>query len=671
MKNGKQDLESLLEENRRLSEQLAELRRYRSILDIIPQTVGLTDADGRISYSNAAGFSSFRYEAEDLGSGIAIFDLIAPEDLPRAKADFLRLAADSRSVAGEYRALRKDGSSFPAYIYSSRIMEEGRFAGASCIILDISRQKETEKRLIDSQDELKKAQALLRAAIEQSAAGIMIAVAPDCQMLMVNAAAGGILGQDKLQSLAISDQNRRAIGWRMRTPEGRELALDEYPLERTVRHGDSFDNEEFVIRRADGTERWILVSGGPVHNETGEIIAGIILFPDITEIKQSEKELRKVQTLESLGILAGGIAHDFNNILTVLLGNLSLLRLGFPPGDPDLALLDDMGLAIARAERLTFQLLTFAKGGAPIKETAGLEEIVRDSASFVLRGSAVQCRYSIQPGLWPAELDKGQISQVIQNLVMNAVQSMPSGGEMEIEVDNLSIGGEGAEKAVGQGAKLPAGDYVRIAVRDRGEGIPPGLIHRIFDPYFTTKAKGTGLGLAIAYSIMRKHGGEVTVESEEGVGSTFRIFLPASPNEDAGAPRPEARLMRADGLVLVMDDEPSLRSVLCRFLQHLGLKTIAVADGREAVRAFEQARRDGQRIICAILDLTIPGGMGGLDTLRVLRDIDPGVKAIVCSGYSQDPVMARHLDYGFSGILKKPFGLAQVSQAIEAVQSAK
>jgi PAS domain S-box-containing protein len=672
------DLKGLMEENERLRRELSECRRRESVLDRIPQTIGLTDQAGGIIYANAASFSAFRYDPEDLARGLSVFDFMAAEDEQRARAAFARLAAERKPIAAEFTARRKDGTVFPAFIFSNPYEDESGFRGAASVIIDISAQKEAEKRLGDSQEELKKAQALLREAIEQTSAGIMIALAPDCQMLMVNEAAERILGQDCLLSLAISNQNERAITWSMRKPDGHGLAIVDYPLERTISHGDSFSNKEFLIGRKDGSERWILVSGGPVHNETGEIIAGIIVFPDITEIKQTEKDMRKVQTLESLGMLAGGIAHDFNNILTVLLGNLSLLKLGFQPDDPDLALLDDMGLAISRAERLTFQLLTFAKGGAPIKETASLEEIVRDSSGFVLRGSTVQCRYSIPKDLWPAELDKGQISQVIQNLVMNAVQAMPSGGEMRIKAENATLGitngrtsGKAARRASTGERRLPPGEYVRISVRDHGAGISREHIGRIFDPYFTTKEKGSGLGLAIAYSIMHRHGGDISVESEEGSGSEFTILLPASPGKDSASRPAEACLVRAEGLVLVMDDEPGLRSVLCKFLQRLGLKTIAAADGREAVRAFEQARREGQSFLFAILDLTIPGGMGGLETFGALREIDPDVKAIVCSGYSQDTIMSSYMEYGFSGILKKPFDLSQVSQVVEALQREK
>ncbi len=383
-----------------------------------------------------------------------------------------------------------------------------------------------------------------------------------------------------------------------------------------------------------------------------------------------EAELQRATRLESLGLLAGGIAHDFNNLLTIIIGNLSMAGLG---KDLDREVRDNVlaaSRATMRARDLTQQLLTFAKGGSPVRNTLALPELVRDVAEFVLRGSGVHCDFSFAPELWPAHADKGQISQVVQNLVLNAVQAMAEGGHMQIGLAN-------EELAAGASRVLAPGRYLRLDISDTGAGIAPDVLPRIFDPYFTTKRTGNGIGLATVYSIVRKHGGHITVDSTLEVGTTFRLWLPASANPGAGTSPPLPATATEDsanslsGRVLLMDDESAIRTLASQMMEHLGLDVYSVADGTAAVDEYSRALRDGRRYDLVVLDLTVPGGLGGLQALRRLRAIDPEVIAVVSSGYSADEVMASYRSHGFRAIVPKPYGIGELARALRPLLSSE
>jgi CheY-like chemotaxis protein len=385
------------------------------------------------------------------------------------------------------------------------------------------------------------------------------------------------------------------------------------------------------------------------------------VFQDITMKRQTEAELQKMEKLTSLGILAGGIAHDFNNILTGILGNISLAMLTTPQQEQVSQRLVEAEQATLRARDLVQQLLTFAKGGAPVKELASLEEIIRDSATFTCRGSQVRCDFVWPPDLWPAEVDPGQVSQVIQNLVINAIQAMPTGGAIAICAENITLQDD-------QGLPLPPGKYVKIKVRDCGLGIPPDYLPKIFDPYFSTKQKGSGLGLATAYSIIKNHEGYMTVESTLGKGTTFYIYLAASAKKIKSAPRGSAALLhKGKGRILVMDDDAGVRQVAGKILTHLGYEVDFAVDGAEAIDKYQEARIAGQPFDLVIMDLTIPGGMGGQEALQNLLKIEPKTRAIVSSGYADDPIMTHYQEHGFAGVIKKPYKVSTFSHILYEV----
>ncbi len=383
---------------------------------------------------------------------------------------------------------------------------------------------------------------------------------------------------------------------------------------------------------------------------------------DITERKRLEEEQQRVEKLESVGLLAGGIAHNFNNVLTSILGNISLARTEAAPGSQIHESLEQAEKAALRAKDLTVQLLTFSKGGAPVKKLASLPELLRDIVSFALSSADVKCQFSLPADLWQAEIDQGQVSQVIHNLVINAQQAMPAGGSIEISAENIALS---ETQSLGRGLPVIAGDYIRIAVADHGTGIPRDHLEKIFDPFFTTKPKGSGLGLATSFSIARQHGGHLSVESEPGAGSTFYLYLPASaPKQD----KKEAIEAAGKARILVMSDEKAVRDVAGRMLKYIGYQDIEfAADGAEAIKLYKAALKSGHPFSVAVLDLIIVGGMGGEVTIKKLLKIDPGVKAIVSSGYIDDPVIANYSEYGFSGMVAKPYTLAELGKAVRDV----
>ncbi|HAS17630.1 MAG TPA: hypothetical protein DCR39_07050 [Nitrospiraceae bacterium] len=378
---------------------------------------------------------------------------------------------------------------------------------------------------------------------------------------------------------------------------------------------------------------------------------------DISEQKKMEEELIKAQKLDSIGLLAGGIAHDFNNILTAVLGNISLSRFSLKPEDDIYNKLYEAESGLLKAQALTRQLLTFSKGGEPMKKTLSLGHVIKEATDFALRGSNVKCVYTIAEDLRSVEADEGQISQVIHNLIINADQAMPQGGNITIRCDNVTIDTEDS---------LPykKGDYLRVSIEDIGIGIPREHFQKIFDPYFTTKQKGSGLGLSTAYSIIKRHDGVITVDSTLGIGTTFHIYLPVSEREVATEITGEKVLVSGKGKILLVDDEVMIRKVTGEILCYIGYKVEFAADGLEAIDLYKRGMEEGKPFDLVIMDLTIPGGMGGVETIKELQRLDPDVMAIVSSGYSDDPILSDYEKYGFKGVAAKPYKVTELSHII-------
>jgi PAS domain S-box-containing protein len=415
---------------------------------------------------------------------------------------------------------------------------------------------------------------------------------------------------------------------------------------------------------AGGTDRLVDGCCAPIHSSTGAVIGTVLVFRDVTEHERLEQELIRATRLESVGILAGGIAHDFNNILTVVLGNVALATMDLDASTDAARSLREAEKATLRARDLTQQLLTFAKGGEPVRAAVHLDGVIREITTFTLHGSKIRPEFAIPADIWPADADKGQIGRVVQNLVLNAVQAMPEGGTVSITLANEQVDGLAR-------SALPPGNYVRIAIADTGIGIKAEHLQRIFDPYFTTKQMGSGLGLAAVYSIVNKHHGAIDVESQVGTGTTFRIWLPASQAEVLSSDGLELNPQKISmsGRVLFMDDEEPIRQLATFLLRRFGFEVVCVADGAEVIRKYLEAQKEGNPFVLVMVDLTVPGGIGGREAVARLLEIDPAVKAIVSSGYSSDPVLANYREHGFCGVAAKPYEMADLAKVLRTVMA--
>jgi PAS domain S-box-containing protein len=415
----------------------------------------------------------------------------------------------------------------------------------------------------------------------------------------------------------------------------------------------------------DEERRLVDVTGTPTRDADALVRGAVWVIRDIGDAARLEMERSRATRLESLGTLAGGLAHDFNNILVGVVGNLSLAQSMLCAEDAAIATrLAEAEVACMRARGVTNQLLTFAKGGAPVKTTASMPELVVECSRFALSGSAVAPRFSFDPSVWSAEVDVTQTGQVVHNLVLNAMQAMPRGGVVTIGLENIEVTSAERWRSTG----IVSGDYVRLSVEDTGQGISPQHLGHIFDPYYTTKEKGAGLGLAISYSIVRAHGGAITVDSRPGEGCRFDVYLPAN-RRGAAEVIPSPPPQRRQGRVLLMDDDTEVVEVTRDMLQMLGYDAETTACGTTAIERFREETERGCAFDAVVLDLTVPGGMGGADAVRGIRAIRPEVPVVVTSGYADNAVLAHFRDHGFDGVLPKPFGLADLTRALDEAEA--
>ena len=425
-------------------------------------------------------------------------------------------------------------------------------------------------------------------------------------------------------------------------------------------------DESITLRSKNGEECKIAIASTPMKDDAGNTIGIIFVLRDITRELIAMETLRKVERLNSIGMLAGGIAHDFNNILTAIFGNISIAKIKLPKDHPAYRFINEAEKSINRATGLTQQLLTFAKGGAPVvKEAVNLCEIVEETVHFDLAGSSVKPVINAAANLWYAKVDKGQIQQVFSNLTINANQAMPSGGHFHITLENAVIGDESA-------LNLAPGRYIRATVRDEGVGIHEKHLKTVFEPYFTTKQTGSGLGLATSYSIMAKHGGGISVESELGKGTTFTLYIPASDSKVSTkkhtSDKHEKESMKVENArILVMDDEEVILSLVEAILSDAGYSVVTASDGKKAVGEYKRAIKDGKVFDAVIMDLTVPGDRGGKEIIGEILKIDPNAKCIVSSGYAEDPVMANYKDYGFVANVPKPFRVKDLLKVLKQV----
>ncbi|HVN98236.1 MAG TPA: ATP-binding protein [Syntrophorhabdaceae bacterium] len=534
--------------------------------------------------------------------------------------------------------------------------------------------EESERRLIDANYELQHevnvrtlAEKALATEKERlaitlgSIADGVITTDADGKVIFLNRTAEGLTGWSQIEAFARSFTDVfHAVEERTRTEV-------EDPLRSVVETGEPMNAEkvEILVSR-DGSEKIVTLNGVPIREKDSTVMGVVVVFRDITEKRKMEEELLTVRKLESVGTLAGGIAHDFNNLLAVILGNISFAKMLVDPASKVHRRLTEAEEATLRGKDLTYRLLTFSRGGEPLKRVMGLKNIIKDSTRLTLSGSNVKASFVFPDNLYRAEIDEGQMRQVIHNVVINAKEAMPEGGKIIIKAKNITLTAQDM-------VPLADGDYVKISIEDQGTGVPAEDLARIFDPYFTTKdmgnTKGMGLGLAICYSIIKNHNGFISAESQVGVGTTIQIYLPAyreALKADETEELPDDSLQFR---ILYMDDEEALRGIAREMLEHLGFHVTCVSDGAEAFEAYSAAMQSRNPFDLVIMDLTIPDGMGGKEAIEKLREIDPGVKAIVSSGYANDPIIKNFKEYGFLGVIAKPYDVEALDSVIKNVMT--
>ncbi|MHC9544236.1 MAG: response regulator [Vulcanimicrobiota bacterium] len=443
---------------------------------------------------------------------------------------------------------------------------------------------------------------------------------------------------------------------------GDAAAPDENPVLSVIRDGMTIHSAlDTLLFRSDGGVIPIDFRITRIESARGYVMGAVMVFKDITETRKIQSELLKVQKLESIGRLAGGIAHEFNNVLTAVLGNISLGKI-FTEGSGEMYdCLNEAEKASLRARDLAQKLMIFSKGGSPVKETASIIELIEESAEFALEGTSVKCNFNLPLSLWQVEVDVNQMNQVISNVILNASEAMGGAGVVQVRAENFRLDNTTSS--------LAEGHYVKIEIADFGTGIPTENLSQLFDPYFSTGQPGKGMGLAICYSIIKRHGGHIDVESEMGKGTVVTIFVPASSKEMAG--RADSRERETDGMpgnrVLFLDDKEMVRKSAVRILSRLGYEVECVKDGREAVELYSRSIKANKVFNAVILDLTIPGGMGGKECIAILKQLDDNVNAIASSGYSEDSVIADYKAYGFKGYLVKPYDVNQLKSVLNRV----
>ena len=659
--------------------------KYRDTVELAPDGIVIVSLEGVVTSCNTAFATMMGFSREEIiGHHFTSLPSMHEENIPEYLELFTSLIQEETLKPFEISWLCQGETPRFGEVHFSLMKKGGTVTGVQAIIMDITERKKTEEELHryrqhleelveERTSELKRTNQQLQQEIyERKSAEESLAEEKERLAVTLRSIGDGVITTDTEGTIVLINKAGEILtGWSQEEAQGNPLnqvfciihektrELCEDPIKRVLTQGFVTDlGTDTVLLSKDGTEVLISDSGAPIMDKDSNIIGAVIVFRDITEKRKMEQELLKTQKLESIGVLAGGIAHDFNNILTAILSNTSLAKVQ----TTDNSIADKLARvesATLQAKDLTDQLLTFSKGGAPIKRVTSVAAVVKESVQFALRGSNVRCHFYVPDDLWQANVDAGQVSQVINNVVINALQAMPGGGDIKVRAENVTLG-------EGDTAPLTPGNYVKISIQDQGVGIPEKYLSRVFDPYFTTKKRGSGLGLATCYSIVKQHSGYIDVESEMGVGTTIHMWLPAS-GEEKGEYQDLERGRIEKVTVLLMDDEDIVLDAAGEVLTYLGYTVVTAKDGREAVELYTTALRKGEPFNVVIMDLTIPGGIGGKEAVQELLEVDPHVKVIVSSGYSTDPVMADYRAYGFRGVVTKPYSMDELSRTLRKV----
>ncbi len=508
---------------------------------------------------------------------------------------------------------------------------------------------------IRTQESLQSEKDRLSITLRSIADGV-IAVDKNLSVILINSAAEEMTGVSSGEALGKHiDEVLKIINTKTKNERTN-------PVRESISNGEIVGlGNDIMLKTDNRPEIYISATSSPIKDRNGSVIGAILVFNDISEQKEAEEELIKVSKLESLSLLASGIAHDFNNFLTGIIGNISMAKMLSDQNERVFKILTDAEAVSFQAKELTTQLLTFARGNAPNKKIIDLSELIKNSANFMARGSNVRCEFNISPSLWHVEADAGQLNQVISNLVINAVQAMPDGGSILVDAVNVNL--------TNPTLALAAGNYVKISMKDTGHGISQDNIDKIFDPYFTTKPKGNGLGLASAYSIIKNHRGLIAVESAPDKGTTFHLYIPAVEKRSVVVEAAEpASKVKLKGKILIMDDEENIRDITSQLLTHIGFEAHTAMNGEEAIELYVNAKNLGNPFDALIMDLTVPGGMGGVEAVKKIIEIDPSARAIAASGYFSDQeLIADYRQAGFRDYITKPFKISDLTAALQRI----
>lgn len=615
--------------------------KYRALIENSWDAFELIDADGNVLYTSPASAKFSGYTVQEM-IGRNVISKMIPEyrDYARQLINDL-IPKHGHTVNIQLCAQHKDGSLKWLEGVCTNLLNEPSIQAIVVNYRDITERKEAIDALRESEEKY-------RQLIENAKEGT--SVVQDGFIKFANPKIIEITGNSYEELI-----NRSFIS--LIYPDDRDKIIDCY----LKKLKDEKVKEPILYRIVlkNGSIKWIESTGVLINWEGNPAI--LYFTNDVTEKRKIEEILLRMQKLESIGILAGGIAHDFNNILTGILGNISLAEMFIDQKEMALERLVEAEVSASKAKDLTSKLLTFSKGGDPILKTTSITNILKESVSFTLSGSKSTYNFFFPDDVWPVVIDEGQMNQVFNNIVINADQAMPQGGMIKIFAKNVMV----EENDI---PPLEAGPYVKISVEDQGIGIPEEHLSRIFDPYFSTKQKGSGLGLAITYSIIKRHNGHIEVESQLGIGTKFHFYVHALP--DQVIKRKEKlrdNTTQRKGKILVMDDQEVIRDILFQMLTKIGYEITTSSDGVEAIKLYIESKESGFPFDAVIMDLTIPGGMGGIETIKKLKEIDPNVKAIVSSGYSNDPAMSNLDEYGFKGVIAKPYRPQELREILQEV----
>jgi PAS domain S-box-containing protein len=609
-------------------------QKYRELVETSINMIFILDRNGNFLFTNKEWDRRMGYSKdEEKPNG---FELIHPDSLDNLKIRFADIIEGSTVENVEFISKTKSGSHINVLMNAVPVFDSQKHVVAALgVAVDITDRKQTEERLI-----------LLKEAIEALPLGITISSTAQ-EIFYVNPA------EAKMHGYEVEE----VIG-----KDARIFAPQDYwrPMTFDEIHEMGIWKRESINIRKNGETFPVELTSIAVKDASGSPIGIIIASEDITERKRSEKELIRAEKLESLSVLASGIAHDFNNMLTIILTSIALAKHYAKENVKASLKLQETEKEILLAKELTNQLLTFSKGGAPVKKLASISELLHDVTSFSLKGSDHLCEFHIADDLWAAEIDSGQVSQVISNIVINAKQSMPERGVIKVSADNIAVDKE-------NNLPIPDGNYVKISIQDQGTGIPEEHIRKIFDPFFTTKEGGTGLGLSTSYSIIKNHQGYINVESDMGVGTTFDIYLPASTEQQVIYDAIIEKHVRMHWRLLLMEDDVKIRENVTELLTTVGYDVETAREGNEAIQLYKNALQSHRPFHAVIMDLTISGGRGAIECISELTTIDPDIKAILMSGYTSSPEMAQFKEYGFKGVIYKPFNIEEVDKTLQEI----